>query len=177
MVWRCRSDRSVQSAASEERECNDESMGCSCMSSVPTSLSPPIIAISSWRKDEEELINRANRNLGGCGIDIVEEPMLYCMSLLLTSYISWQKDMWLMLPMWAPAYPSRRKDELTRQTKSLPTATSELHALLGLPSLQSVPLLVLANKNDLPGAIGVDDLIKEMRLGEIGGRVVSVSLS
>jgi signal recognition particle receptor subunit beta len=60
------------------------------------------------------------------------------------------------------------------QTKSLPTATSELHALLGLPSLQSVPLLVLANKNDLPGAIGVDDLIKEMRLGEIGGRVVSV---
>ena len=75
------------------------------------------------------------------------------------------------------AYPSRRKDELTRQTKSLPTATSELHALLGLPSLQSVPLLVLANKNDLPGAIGVDDLIKEMRLGEIGGRVVSVSLS
>jgi len=36
---------------------------------------------------------------------------------------------------------------------------------------------VLANKNDLPGAIGVDDLIKEMRLGEIGGRVVSVSLS
>jgi hypothetical protein len=35
----------------------------------------------------------------------------------------------------------------------------------------------LANKNDLPGAIGVDDLIKEMRLGEIGGRVVSVSLS
>jgi ADP-ribosylation factor-like protein 8 len=67
--------------------------------------------------------------------------------------------------------------KLTRQTKSLPTATSELHALLGLPSLQSVPLLVLANKNDLPGAIGVDDLIKEMRLGEIGGRVVSVSLS
>jgi len=36
---------------------------------------------------------------------------------------------------------------------------------------------VLANKNDLPGAIGVDDLIKEMRLGEIGGRVVSVSPS
>jgi signal recognition particle receptor subunit beta len=67
--------------------------------------------------------------------------------------------------------------KLTRQTKSLPTATSELHALLGLPSLQSVPLLVLANKNDLPGAIGVDDLIKEMRLGEIGGRVVSVSLT
>jgi hypothetical protein len=35
-------------------------------------------------------------------------------------------------------------------------------------------LLVLANKNDLPGALGVDDLIAKMRLGDIGGRVVSV---
>ncbi|ODN92777.1 arf/Sar family protein [Cryptococcus wingfieldii CBS 7118] len=56
---------------------------------------------------------------------------------------------------------------------SIPTATSELHALLSLPSLQSVPLLVLANKNDLEVALGVDELIKEMRLGDIGGRVVS----
>jgi len=60
------------------------------------------------------------------------------------------------------------------QTKSLPTATSELHALLALPALASVPLLVLANKNDLPDAIGVDDLIREMRLGEVRGRAVSV---
>ena len=36
---------------------------------------------------------------------------------------------------------------------------------------------MLANKNDLPGAVGVDDLIKEMRLGDINGRVVSVSTS
>jgi len=62
-----------------------------------------------------------------------------------------------------------------QQPKSLPTATSELHALLALPALASVPLLVLANKNDLPDAVGVDDLIREMRLGEIGGRLVSVS--
>jgi ADP-ribosylation factor-like protein 8 len=34
---------------------------------------------------------------------------------------------------------------------------------------------VLANKNDLEGALSVDDLIREMRLAEIGGRVVSVS--
>ena len=61
------------------------------------------------------------------------------------------------------------------QPKSLPTATSELHALLALPALASVPLLVLANKNDLPDAVGVDALIREMRLGEIGGRIVSVS--
>jgi len=61
------------------------------------------------------------------------------------------------------------------QTKSLPTATSELHALLSLPALAGVPLLVLANKNDLDGALSVDDMIREMRLAQIGGRVVSVS--
>ncbi|RSH78612.1 uncharacterized protein EHS24_002341 [Apiotrichum porosum] len=57
--------------------------------------------------------------------------------------------------------------------KSLPTATSELHSLLALPALAGVPLLVLANKNDLPGALVVDDLIRDMRLSEIGGRAVS----
>lgn len=44
-----------------------------------------------------------------------------------------------------------------------------------MQALASVPLLVLANKNDLPDALGVDDLIREMRLGEIKNRVVSVS--
>lgn len=57
--------------------------------------------------------------------------------------------------------------------KSIPTATAELHSLLSLPALAAVPLLVLANKNDLPGALGVDDLIRQMRLGEIRSRVVS----
>lgn len=65
--------------------------------------------------------------------------------------------------------------KLTPQIKSLPTATSELHALLSLPGLAGVPLLVLANKNDLDGALSVDDMIREMRLAQIGGRVVSVS--
>ncbi|ORX38586.1 ADP-ribosylation factor family-domain-containing protein [Kockovaella imperatae] len=58
-------------------------------------------------------------------------------------------------------------------SKSIPTATSELHALIALPALATVPLLVLANKNDLPEAISVDALIKEMRLSEIRGRAVS----
>ncbi|BEJ12652.1 hypothetical protein CspHIS471_0211120 [Cutaneotrichosporon sp. HIS471] len=58
-------------------------------------------------------------------------------------------------------------------TKLIPTSTSELHSLLALPSLAGVPLLVLANKSDLPGAIGVDEMIRDMRLAEIGGRVVS----
>ena len=61
------------------------------------------------------------------------------------------------------------------QQKSLPTATSELHSLLSTPDLAGVPLLVLANKNDLPGSLPVDDMISRMRLAEIQGRAVSVS--
>lgn len=57
----------------------------------------------------------------------------------------------------------------------MPTSASELHALLSLPALAGVPLLVLANKSDLPEAMAVDDMIREMRLAQIGGRVVSVS--
>lgn len=64
-----------------------------------------------------------------------------------------------------------------QQLKSLPTATSELHALLAIPDLGGVPLLVLANKNDLPGSLPVDDIINRMRLSEIQGRAVSVSQS
>lgn len=56
----------------------------------------------------------------------------------------------------------------------MPTAASELHALLALPTLAGVPLLVLANKSDLPEAVSVDDVIRELRLAQIGGRVVSV---
>ncbi|EJT52100.1 hypothetical protein A1Q2_03308 [Trichosporon asahii var. asahii CBS 8904] len=56
---------------------------------------------------------------------------------------------------------------------SLPTATSELHSLLSIPDLAGVPLLVLANKNDLPGSLPVDDIISRMRLAEIQGRAVS----
>lgn len=48
---------------------------------------------------------------------------------------------------------------------------------MGVPSLAGVPLLVLANKSDLPEAIGVDEMIRDMRLAEIGGRVVSVRVT
>lgn len=34
---------------------------------------------------------------------------------------------------------------------------------------------MLANKNDLPGSLPVDDMISRMRLSEIQGRAVSVS--
>lgn len=57
----------------------------------------------------------------------------------------------------------------------MPTAASELHSLLAVPALAGVPLLVLANKNDLPEAMGVDEMISSMALERIRDRAVSVS--
>lgn len=41
-------------------------------------------------------------------------------------------------------------------------AADELHALIEKPNLAGVPLLVLATKNDIKGAAGVDQVIKVM---------------
>jgi ADP-ribosylation factor-like protein 8 len=43
-------------------------------------------------------------------------------------------------------------------------SAKELTALLTKPSLQGIPLLVLGNKNDLPGALGTQQLIERMAL-------------
>lgn len=37
---------------------------------------------------------------------------------------------------------------------------------------QGIPLLVLANKNDLPGSASVETIIQQLKLGEIEGREV-----
>ena len=39
---------------------------------------------------------------------------------------------------------------------------TELHALLDKPQLAGIPLLVLGNKNDLPGALKVGELIEKL---------------
>lgn len=41
-------------------------------------------------------------------------------------------------------------------------AKTQLHDLLSKPPLANIPLLVLGNKNDLPEAIGVDELIEKL---------------
>lgn len=53
------------------------------------------------------------------------------------------------------------------------TARFELHQLLGQPTLSGVPLLVLGNKNDLDGHVGVKDLIRGLELDKISDRPVS----
>lgn len=42
--------------------------------------------------------------------------------------------------------------------------TKLLHELMQRPSVQGVPLLVLGNKNDLPLALGLEDLKLRLRL-------------
>jgi len=43
-----------------------------------------------------------------------------------------------------------------------------LHELLDKPQLAGIPILVLANKNDLDTAYGVDKIIEEMELKSLG---------
>lgn len=53
-------------------------------------------------------------------------------------------------------------------------ARDELHELVSRPSLQGIPLLVLANKNDLDGALSASALAARMGLSQIEGREVCV---
>ncbi|KAG0197257.1 ADP-ribosylation factor-like protein 8B [Mortierella sp. GBA30] len=55
----------------------------------------------------------------------------------------------------------------------LDAARTELRNLLDKPQLANIPVLVLGNKNDLPGALTVDEIIEVMGLKKIASREVS----
>lgn len=55
----------------------------------------------------------------------------------------------------------------------IPAARTELSTLLEKPQLAGIPVLVLANKNDLPGAITADQAIEQLGLKSITGREVA----
>ncbi|RKO92955.1 P-loop containing nucleoside triphosphate hydrolase protein [Blyttiomyces helicus] len=55
----------------------------------------------------------------------------------------------------------------------IPAAKTELHTLLAKPQLANIPVLVLGNKNDLPGALTVDQIIEQLNLRAITSREVS----
>lgn len=57
--------------------------------------------------------------------------------------------------------------------QTLPAAKAELHALVAKESLSSIPVLVLANKNDLPEALDVDAVIDALDLKAIEEHQVS----
>ena len=52
-------------------------------------------------------------------------------------------------------------------------ARQQLHKLLEWPSLQSIPLLILGNKNDLEGALTEEELIEELNLRRVQNRTVA----
>ena len=55
------------------------------------------------------------------------------------------------------------------------TARVELHDILSRPSLNGIPVLVLANKSDLPGAIrSVDEIVDVFGLKDIPNHEISV---
>merc|ERR1712070_539412 len=56
--------------------------------------------------------------------------------------------------------------------ETLDVARHELADLSAKPALANVPLLVLGNKNDLPQAVSVDELIQRLNLKDITGREV-----
>ncbi|GMN37913.1 hypothetical protein TIFTF001_007202 [Ficus carica] len=55
---------------------------------------------------------------------------------------------------------------------NLPVSKSELHDLLSKTSLNGIPLLVLGNKIDKPGALSKEDLTEQMGLRSITNREV-----
>ncbi|KAK9850799.1 hypothetical protein WJX84_010470 [Apatococcus fuscideae] len=57
---------------------------------------------------------------------------------------------------------------------NMDAARQELHDLLQKPSLAGIPLLVLGNKSDLPGALSTNDLIDRLELKALRDREVCV---
>eukprot|EP00299_Pterocystis_sp_00344_P002553 c12884_g1_i1.p1 GENE.c12884_g1_i1~~c12884_g1_i1.p1 ORF type:complete len:187 (-),score=32.67 c12884_g1_i1:147-707(-) len=56
--------------------------------------------------------------------------------------------------------------------EDIPIAKNELHDLLSKPSLETIPVLVLGNKNDLPNALSAEQLIEALELKNITGREI-----
>ena len=56
---------------------------------------------------------------------------------------------------------------------SVPVAKEELHLLLEKETLDAIPLLVLGNKSDLEGKMGVDELIEGLDLKRVQHREIS----
>ena len=55
---------------------------------------------------------------------------------------------------------------------NIAVSKTELHDLLAKPALERIPVLVLGNKNDLPEALSVDELIDKLNLKALINREV-----
>jgi GTPase SAR1 family protein len=59
---------------------------------------------------------------------------------------------------------------------NIAVSKTELHDLLAKPALERIPVLVLGNKNDLPEALSVDELIEKLNLKALTNREVRAGL-
>ncbi|XP_072525416.1 ADP-ribosylation factor-like protein 14 [Salminus brasiliensis] len=57
----------------------------------------------------------------------------------------------------------------SQDQRRLPEAKRELEQILGSEDLDGLPLIVLANKQDLPGAASAEDVAETLELGQICG--------
>lgn len=77
------------------------------------------------------------------------------------------------------SYQSRLSNSLSSfvldsaDASKVPAAKTELTTLLEKPILTGIPVLVLGNKNDLPGALTADQIIEQLGLKSITGREVA----
>eukprot|EP00932_Pfiesteria_piscicida_P020333 SRR837773.7138.p1 GENE.SRR837773.7138~~SRR837773.7138.p1 ORF type:complete len:170 (-),score=99.40 SRR837773.7138:98-607(-) len=58
--------------------------------------------------------------------------------------------------------------------KRLAESSEELKQLLGEESLAKVPVLIFANKQDLVSAVPADEIIAELKLGDIAGHTWNI---
>ncbi|NXI27761.1 ARL8A protein, partial [Sterrhoptilus dennistouni] len=68
-------------------------------------------------------------------------------------------------------FPCRYMVDAADQEK-IEASKNELHNLLDKPQLQGIPVLVLGNKRDLPGALDEKELIEKMNLSAIQDREI-----
>ncbi|KFP12048.1 ADP-ribosylation factor-like 8A, partial [Egretta garzetta] len=69
--------------------------------------------------------------------------------------------------LWASGYMVDAADQ-----EKIEASKNELHNLLDKPQLQGIPVLVLGNKRDLPGALDEKELIEKMNLSAIQDREI-----
>ena len=64
-------------------------------------------------------------------------------------------------------------DAADADARKMKEVKSELHSLVQNESLNEIPILVLANKNDLPDALSVEDVIEQLDLKSISQHQIS----
>jgi len=85
-------------------------------------------------------------------------------------------------PLWRHYYKMVNSivfvvDSNDRDEYRLEEAQDELQKMLSEDDLQGMPLLVFANKQDLPNAMSVDEVVNELQLNRIRGRQWHVQAS